>query len=198
MRRRSDDDDGPPFHVERHPVFRIETSRTGDRLSRRDFFYARRRHACSTTAAVGRATGKFRSTDSFPFLHSRVPEHGRSRLPRASPAVAWRWHALQQCLELCWSLCNLTASHRWLHAGNVHHLASTASSWAASTPAADREAVLHACVSRVLCGTAVTCVFVCKYFLKPVATHASPHSSWTWSTTARPEAAHIEPTGSAS
>ena len=129
-----------------------------------------------------------------PLSSSVFFERGRTRRPRTPPLA----YALQQCLELCWSLCNLTASHRWLHAGNVHHLASTASSWAASTPAADREAVLHACVSRVLCGTAVTCVFVCKYFLKPVATHASPHSSWTWSTTARPEAAHIEPTGSAS
>ena len=129
-----------------------------------------------------------------PLSSSVFFERGRTRWPRTPPLA----YALQQCLELCWSLCNLTASHRWLHAGNVHHLASTASSWAASTPAADREAVLHACVSRVLCGTAVTCVFVCKYFLKPVATHASPHSSWTWSTTARPEAAHIEPTGSAS
>ena len=65
---------------------------------------------------------------------------------------------LQQCLELCWSLCNLTASHRWLHAGSVHHLASIASSWAASSSAAGHEAVLYAFVSRVLCGTAVSCV----------------------------------------
>ena len=82
-----------------------------------------------------------------------------------------RWHALQQCLELCWSLCNLTASHRWLHAGSMHHLTSTASSWAASTPAADHEAVLHACVPRVLCGIAVACVGM-QVFYK---TSHSPH-----------------------
>ena len=89
-----------------------------------------------------------------------------------------RWYALQQCLELCWSLCNLTASHRWLHAGSVHNLASIASSWAASSSAAGHEAVLYAFVSRVLCGAAVSCVCI-KCFLKPVTHHASPHSSWT-------------------
>jgi hypothetical protein len=41
-------------------------------------------------------------------------------------------------------------------------------------------------------------VFVCQYFIKAVALHASPHSSWTRSTTVRPVAAHIEPTDSAS
>ena len=41
-------------------------------------------------------------------------------------------------------------------------------------------------------------VLVLKCFLKPVTHHTSPHSSWTRSTTTSPEAAHIEPTGSAS
>ena len=85
-------------------------------------------------------------------------------------------------------------------AGSVHHLPSFASSRAASTPGIDHEAVLHTCVSRVLCGTvpARWHVFVCQYFIKAVALHASPHSSWTRSTTVRPVAAHIEPTDSAS
>ena len=41
-------------------------------------------------------------------------------------------------------------------------------------------------------------VFVCNIFLKPVATHASPQSSWTRSTIVRPVAAPVGPTGSAS
>lgn len=47
--------------------------------------------------------------------------------------------------SLCWSLCNLTASARCLHAGSVHHFSSYASSSAASTPEENHEAVLHAC-----------------------------------------------------
>ena len=41
-------------------------------------------------------------------------------------------------------------------------------------------------------------VFVCNIFLKPVATHASPQSSWTRSTIVRHVAAPVGPTGSAS
>ena len=121
-------------------------------------FFASRRHRGAlrprTRNGARSARVKIRPRKLQPLSSSVFLERGRTRWPRTPPLA----YALQQCLELCWSLCNLTASHRWLHAGNVHHLASTASSWAASTPAADREAVLHACVSRVLCGTAVTCV----------------------------------------
>ena len=141
-------------------------------------FFASRRHgrALPWATAMGRGycPSKERPQLLQPLSSSVFFERGRTRRPRTPPLA----YALQQCLELCWSLCNLTASHRWLHAGSVHNLASIASSWAASSSAAGHEAVLYAFVSRVLCGAAVSCVCI-KCFLKPVTHHASPHSSWT-------------------
>ena len=164
-------------------------------------FFASRRHRGAlrprTRNGARSARVKIRPQLLQPLSSSVFLERGRTRWPMASPAMAC---AAAQCLELCWSLCNFTASARCLHAGSVHHLPSFASSRAASTPGIDHEAVLHTCVSRVLCGTvpARWHVFVCQYFIKAVALHASPHSSWTRSTTVRPVAAHIEPTDSAS
>ena len=126
-------------------------------------FFASRRHVAHITRATAGAAGycplKKRPQKLQPLANTVFLEHGRTRWPRTPQAA----HVLQQCLELCWSWCNLTASDRWLHAGSRHHLLLFASSWAARAPAADHEAVLHACVSCVLCGTAVACVCM-QYF----------------------------------
>ena len=105
--------------------------------------------------------------------------------------------------SLCWSLCNLTASARCLHAGSVHHFSSYASSSTASTPEENHEAVLHACQCLVCFvvyrTTAVACrVFVCQYFLlssrSPRVTTLLMDAVNYWETRGRSHG----PTGSAS
>ena len=106
----------------------------------------------------------------------------------------------------------MRCSNAWNSAGacatSLHHTAgctlATCIIWhrlQAAGPRRRPQQIVKQCSTHVclVCFAVPRChVFVCKCFLKPVTHHASPHSSWTWSTTARPEAAHIEPTGSAS
>ena len=160
-------------------------------------FFASRRHVAHITRATAGAAGycplKKRPQKLQPLASSVFLERGRTDgqgLRRRRMRCSNAWSSAGACATSLHHTagCTLAACIIW------HRLQ-------AAGPRLRPQQVMKQCSTHscLVCFAVPRChVFVCKCFLKPVTHHASPHSSWTWSTTARPEAAHIEPTGSAS
>ena len=161
-------------------------------------FFASRRHVAHITRATAGAAGycplKKRPQKLQPLASSVFLEHGRTRWPRTPQAA----HVLQQ---YAWSSAGAGATSLHQTAGCMLAADIICCCLQAAGPRERPQQIMKQCSTHacpVCFAVPQWHVFVCNIFLKPVATHASPHSSWTRSTIVRPVAAAVGPTGSAS
>ena len=141
-----------------------------------------------------RSTVKERPQKLQPLANTVFLEHGRTRWPRTPQAA----HVLQQ---YAWSSAGAGATSLHQTAGCMLAADIICCCLQAAGPRERPQQIMKQCSTHacpVCFAVPQWHVFVCNIFLKPVATHASPQSSWTRSTIVRPVAAPVGPTGSAS